>query len=248
MNFTGKTVVITGGAQGIGRAVVQGVVDCGGKAIILDWNAEVAQKTVEEIGSEQVSFYQVDLFDRAQTQSVLDKVVADCGQFDVLINNAGFGTDTKFEDVTMEEWDKLVELDFTAYFIVSQFTYRKMMAWGGGNIVNVASITGKTGGGFRATTGYAAVKSGVIGLTKGIAYEGAKHNIRCNAVCPGCVVTPMHRETIASGMANDLITKIPMGRFGEPEEIANMILFFASDRASYVTGEIGDVDGGYFRD
>lgn len=248
MNFTGKTVIVTGGANGIGRAIVDGVVRLGGRAVIMDISAEAAREAQRAHPEGRVLSYEVDLMDVERVRAVTQTVLQDLGRIDVLVNNAGIGTAAAFEELTQEEWDRILAINLTAAFAICHTVYPAMVKQGGGAIVNVASVTGKRGGGFRGTTAYAASKAGMIGLTKGIAQEGAKHLIRCNAVCPGVVETRMHQSTMEKGLYESICAKIPLGRFAKPEEVANMVLFFASDLASYITGEIGDVDGGFMMD
>lgn len=248
MNFTEKTVIVTGGANGIGRAIVDGVVRAGGRAVIMDISLEAAEQVRQAHPAGSVAAYRADLADVAGVRAVTAQILQDLGRVDVLVNNAGIGTAVAFEDLTQEEWDRILAVNLTAAFAICHTVYPHMVQNGGGVIVNVSSVTGKRGGGFRGTTAYAASKAGMIGLTKGIAQEGAKHGIRCNAVCPGVVETRMHQSTMEKGLYESICNKIPMGRFAKPEEVANMVLFFASDLASYITGEIGDVDGGFMMD
>lgn len=247
MNFEGKTVIVTGGAQGLGRAIVEGIANRGGRCLIVDVNEETGIALARQLSAAGAEFYKADLLDVNNTRAVIKQIIAECGRIDGLVNNAGIGTAASFETLTQEEWDRIIALNLTATFAACHTLYPYMIEWGGGSIVNISSVTGKKGGGFRGTTAYAASKAGVIGLTKGIAQEGAKHNIRCNAVCPGVIKTPMHNTT-SPELYNEICKKIPLGRFAEPVEVANMALFFLSDLASYITGEIGDADGGFTMD
>jgi 3-oxoacyl-[acyl-carrier protein] reductase len=245
--FKDKTIIVTGGAQGLGKAIVEGIVRQGGRCLVIDVNEEAAGAMKEELSGFPIDFYQANLLEPDETRAVMARIVAENGKIDGLVNNAGISTAASFESLTQEEWDRIIALNLTSAFVTCHCLYSHMIEWGGGSIVNISSVTGKKGGGFRGTTAYAASKAGVNGLTKGIAQEGAKHNIRCNAVCPGVIKTPMHNST-SKEVYEEICRKIPMGRFAEPAEVANMVLFFLSDQASYITGEIGDVDGGFTMD
>lgn len=246
-NFENKKVIVTGGAQGIGREVCQGIVDGGGQVIILDINTEVAQKTADELGN--TSVYKIDLGDSANIREVMAQVIKDHGKLDVLINSGGIIAKSTFENVTDEEWERTIRINLTGTFTTCSAIFPHFMENKGGRIVNISSVAGKIGGGLLGTAAYASSKAGVNGLTKAIAKEGGKYGISCNAVCPSFTKTPM-TQTLSQDeeKRNKVISMIPLGREAEPREIAQMILFFASDAASFVNGEIGDCDGGIVLD
>ena len=239
-DFTGKTVLVTGGAQGIGKEVVRGVVNGGGHAVILDLNEEKAKATAEELGN--CSVYKIDLGDKDNIRAVMAKVLGDFERVDVLINCGGVVSTVPFQEVTDAEWDRTLRINLTGTF--TTFIEKK-----GGRIVNVSSVAGKIGGGLLGTAAYATSKAGVNGLTKAIAKEGGKYGISCNAVCPSFTVTPMTKALSDDAEKSaKVIGMIPLGRAADPSEPAQMILFFASDAASFVNGEIGDCDGGIVLD
>jgi 3-oxoacyl-[acyl-carrier protein] reductase len=246
MNFTGKNVIVTGGASGIGRAIVEGVVAGGGRAIIVDINLEAAKKAQAEIGKD-ICVYQVDLGNPQEIRKVFAQIITDLGQVHVLINNAGIVSTKSFEELSQEEWDRVIAIDLTGVYAGISAVYPHMVAKGYGRIVNTASVAGKRGGGLLGTSAYASAKAGVIGLTKAVAREGARKGIACNAVCPGPTLSPMILSQSAEKQ-KILADSVPLGRGADPKEVANVVLFYASDLASFVTGEISDVDGGITMD
>lgn len=246
-DFSGKTVLITGGAQGIGKETVKGVVEGGGHAVILDINEEVGKATAAEVGN--CSFYRIDLGSSENIRAVMAQVLADFDRVDVLINVGGVISKAPFEEISDAEWERTLRINLTGTFTTCSAIYPYFKEKKGGRIVNVSSVAGKIGGGLLGTAAYASSKAGVNGLTKAIAKEGGKYGISCNAVCPSFTMTSMTR-TLAEDAEKSakVIGMIPLGRAAQPVEIAQMILFFASDAASFVNGEIGDCDGGIVLD
>ena len=247
LSFHGKKVIVTGGASGIGKAITEGVVACGGFAIIVDLNEEAAEKVRTELGKENTAFYKINLSDSKQIRTDFSRILEEHEKIDVLINNAGIVSTVPFEEISQEEWDRTVAINLTGVYTAMSVIYPAMKKAGYGRIVNTASVAGKIGGGLLGTSAYAATKSGVIGLTKAVAKEGAKFGVACNAVCPSLTMTPM-TANMEKEKFSRIVAGIPMGRPAQPEEIANVILFYASDLASFVTGEIADVDGGITMD
>lgn len=246
-DFNNKNVIVTGGAQGIGKEVCKGIVAGGGHAIIVDINMEVATQTVEELGN--ASCFKIDLGDNENIRACIAEVIAAKGKIDVLINSGGIIAKSAFENVSDEEWERTIRINLTGTFTTCSAIFPHFMENKGGRIVNISSVAGKIGGGLLGTAAYASSKAGVNGLTKAIAKEGGKYGISCNAVCPSFTKTPM-TQTLSDDVEkrNKVISMIPLGREAEPSEIAQMILFFASDAASFVNGEIGDCDGGIVLD
>nr|WP_276872071.1 SDR family NAD(P)-dependent oxidoreductase [Fournierella massiliensis] len=246
-DFSGKTVLVTGGAQGIGKETVKGVVEGGGHAVILDINEEVGKATAAEVGN--CSFYKIDLGSSENIRAVMAQVLADFDRVDVLINVGGVISKAPFEEISDAEWERTLRINLTGTFTTCSAIYPYFKEKKGGRIVNVSSVAGKIGGGLLGTAAYASSKAGVNGLTKAIAKEGGKYGISCNAVCPSFTMTSMTR-TLAEDAEKSakVIGMIPLGRAAQPVEIAQMILFFASDAASFVNGEIGDCDGGIVLD
>ena len=236
LDFTGKKVIVTGGANGIGKAIAEGVVKAGGFVIIADLNETAAEKVRAELGEENAAVYKVDLGNSSEIREVFSRILEEQGQIHVLVNNAGIVCTVPF-----------VAINLTGVYAALQVVYPAMKEAGYGRIVNTASVAGKIGGGLLGTSAYAATKSGVIGLSKAIAKEGAKYGIACNAVCPSLTKTSM-TANMGEEKYKRIVSGIPMGRPADPSEVANVILFYASDLASFVTGEVADVDGGITMD
>ena len=247
LDFTGKKVIVTGGANGIGKAIAEGVVKAGGFVIIADLNETAAEKVRAELGEENAAVYNVDLGKSSEIREVFSRILEEQGQIHVLVNNAGIVSTVPFEEISQEEWDRIVAINLTGVYAALQVVYPAMKEAGYGRIVNTASVAGKIGGGLLGTSAYAATKSGVIGLSKAIAKEGAKYGIACNAVCPSLTKTSM-TANMGEEKYKRIVSGIPMGRPADPSEVANVILFYASDLASFVTGEVADVDGGITMD
>lgn len=247
MNFAGKNIIVTGGASGIGKAITEGIVKGGGHGIIVDLNLAAAEKMRAELGETKVSCYKVNLEDNKEIREVFAEILKDFGQIHGLVNNAGIVSTVPFEEVSQGEWDKVISINLTGVYATISALYPSMKEKGYGRIVNIASVAAKRGGGLLGTSAYAASKAGVIGLTKAVAREGAPYGVACNGVCPSLTLTPMTANMSDEKRAMALAA-IPMGRGAEPQEIANVILFYISDLASFVTGEISDVDGGVTMD
>lgn len=241
VSFQGKVGIVTGSAQGIGKAIAKQFVEMGGKAVIVDINAEAAAKTCQELGN--AVYYTVDLSNGDEVVRVFEQIVAEQGRVDVLVNNAGIVNTSDFDKLTKAEWDKVLAVDLTAVFLASQVVFRHMAEMGGGRIVNVASIAGKVGGGYLGTAAYAAAKAGVISLTKSIAKAGSAKNVYCNSLCPAYTKTPL--VTILTGEKEQkVLDAMSLHRAADPSEVASAVLFLASDAASFVQGENLNCDGG----
>lgn len=241
LSFENKTGIITGAARGIGKAIAAQFVNMGGRAVIVDVNEEQAKETAQELGNAVA--YAVDLGDTDAVKTVFNQIIADMGKVDVLINNAGIVNTTEFGELTLEEWDKVLAVDLTAPFLTCQILFNHMKDNGGGRIVNIASVAGKVGGGYLGTAAYGAAKAGLISLTKSVAKAGSAYNVYCNSLCPSYTKTPM--VTILQGEKEArVLDQINLHRAASPDEMANSILFLASDAASFVQGENLNCDGG----
>lgn len=247
-DFKNKTIIVTGAAQGIGKETAKGIVEGGGDVVILDLNSEKGEATAKEFNG-HAKFYKIDLGDCKNCREVIQTVCAEHDKIDGLINVGGIISKAKFEDISDEEWERTIRINLTGTYSTCSEIYPYFMKNGGGRIVNVSSVAGKIGGGLLGTAAYASSKAGVNGLTKAIAKEGGKYGISCNAVCPSFTHTAMTKSLAEDEDKNNaVINMIPLRRAAEPTEIAQMILFFASDAASFVNGEIGDCDGGIVLD
>lgn len=241
VSFHGKTGIITGGAQGIGKAIAEQFVEMGGRAVIADINPTAGEEVCRRLGN--AVFYAVDLADAAQVVRVFEQIIADEKRVDVLINNAGIVNTDDFQDLALEQWNKILAVDLTAVFLACQVCFRHMAETGGGRIVNVASSAGKVGG-YLGTVAYAAAKAGVLSLTKSVAKAGSDKNIYCNSLCPAYTKTPLVATRLTGEKEAKVLAAMSLHRAATPEEVANGVLFLASDAASFVQGENLNCDGG----
>lgn len=249
MRMKDKVVLVTGGAAGIGKATALRFAEEGAKVIICDVNEAAGQQTVELLG-EGGAFYKVNVTSREETQKWVDNVVARYGRIDVLVNNAGVLRDGQLVKVkegqlvgqmSEADFDLVISVNLKGVFNCAQAVAPLMIKQGGGVILNASSVVGLDAN--FGQTNYVATKFGVIGMTKVWARELGRYNIRVNAVAPGFTATEMINampDKILDGMK----ARTPLGRLGEPREIANAYLFLASDEASFITGEVLRVDGG----
>ncbi len=247
MRLQGKVCLVTGGAAGIGRATAERFAEEGATVVICDLNEELGRATAAAIGGE---FYKVNVADRQAVQTWVDEVVAHHGRVDVLVNNAGVlrdGTLVKVKDGELvkqmpeADFDLVIAVNLKGVFNCTQAVVPHMIRQGGGVILNASSIVGLDGN--FGQTNYVATKAAVIGMTKVWARELGRSGIRVNAIAPGFTATEMVAampENVLAGMKG----RTPLGRLGEPRDIANAYLFLASDEASFITGEVLRVDGG----
>ncbi len=243
MDYSGKNYIVTGGAGGIGGAVVDGIVAGNGHAIIVDINETAARKYQEKYGKDKVSVANVNLADPAEIREKFGKLVEEFGQIHGLICVAGVISTAEFEDVTQAEWDRVIAINLTGVYASIQSVFTNMKEHNYGRIVVVSSVAAQVGGGLLGTSVYAASKGGVNSLIKAVAKEGGPFNVACCGVCPAYTKTAI-TANMDMDRHNRILSQIPLGRPADPQEIANLILFYASDLASFVTGEIGNADGG----
>jgi NAD(P)-dependent dehydrogenase (short-subunit alcohol dehydrogenase family) len=243
--LAGKVAMVTGAGRGIGREVALCFAREGATVVLADINAEMAQAVAEEIiasGGNALAVA-VDISDAAQVSSLVHRALESTGKIDILVNNAGIGHVRDFLSITLEEWNHVLNINLTGQFLCAQAVARVMADQGGGRIVNVASISGERGGTGRAA--YGAAKAGVILLTKVMAVELAEKGIAVNAISPGPTETDQVRECHDDATRAAYCGLLPMRRYAQPAEIAQAALFLASQEASFVTGHILNVDGGF---
>jgi NAD(P)-dependent dehydrogenase (short-subunit alcohol dehydrogenase family) len=246
----GKVALVTGGGNGIGRAAALAFAREGARVAVADYEAESARETVSLIntGGGQAVSLSGDVTIAAQVQTMLDGAIAAYGRLDCAFNNAGIaGHQVEASGQLTHEWseasfDRMIEVNLKGVWLCMKEEIPRMQSQGGGAIVNTASIAGLIG--LVTSSAYVAAKHGVIGLTKTAALEYADAKIRVNAVCPGFIKTQMTEETMRR-RGEAIIAQIPVRRMGEPGEIAEMVVWLCSDRASYVTGASYNVDGGW---
>jgi NAD(P)-dependent dehydrogenase (short-subunit alcohol dehydrogenase family) len=246
----GKSALITGGGGGIGRATALSFAREGAHVAVSDFDTETAAETVALINASggQAMSVNADVTDAAQVEAMIKTVVATYGRLDCAFNNAGIaGFQVDASGKKTHEWseaafDRMIAVNLKGVWLCMAAELPQMMAQGGGAIVNTGSIAGLVG--LRTSSAYVAAKHGVVGLTKTAALEYADAHIRVNAVCPGYIRTRMTEESMRR-RGEELMALVPFHRMGTPEEIAEMVTWLCSDRASYVTGSAYNVDGGY---
>jgi NAD(P)-dependent dehydrogenase (short-subunit alcohol dehydrogenase family) len=246
----GKTALVTGGGNGIGRAAALAMAREGARVAVADYEAEAARETIGLINAAggQAMSLSGDVTDPTHVVAMIDAAITAYGRLDCAFNNAGIAPHQV--DATGQltaEWsevafDRMIAVNLKSVWLCMKHQVPRMQAQGGGAIVNTASIAGLIG--LKRATAYVAAKHGVIGLTKTAALEYADDGIRVNAVCPGFITTRMTALT-REQRADEITARTPLGRFGEPHEIAEMVVWLCSDRASYVTGAAYAVDGGW---
>ena len=234
-----KRVVITGGASGIGAATAARFLEEGSKVAILDRDGPACARIRTELPAIAGTFL-ADVADYKQVQRAFGDMVVALGGLDVVINNAGISIRHKFLDITPEEWDKVLAVNLTGVFHVAQTAARYMMEHEGGVILNTASTNGIVG--YPCYADYNATKAGVIELTRSMALELAP-KVRVNAVAPGYVLTPMQRAEYSDEMLAAVNQKLPLGRHAQPEEVAALFAFLASDDSAYLNGHVYIIDG-----
>ncbi|MGK0722434.1 SDR family NAD(P)-dependent oxidoreductase [Leucobacter sp. W1478] len=244
----GKNAVVTGGGSGMGRAIAQRFAQEGARVAVLDLNLEAAEATAElirEAGGQALAVA-CDVSNSASVTAASERVITELPGVNVLVNNAGMLDGyAPLLDTSEELWDRIIGVDLKSMFLVSRAFLPTMIASGGGSVVNTASIAGLVAGG--GGIAYTSAKHGVIGFTKQLAADYGKQGIRANAVCPGAVETGMTKAILESGDAAvmDSIRSVPAGRHAQPEEVANLALFLASDESSFVYGASYVIDGGW---
>jgi NAD(P)-dependent dehydrogenase (short-subunit alcohol dehydrogenase family) len=245
MRLQGRVAAITGGALGIGRATARLFAEEGATVALGDVQLEAAQKVAQEIerGGGKAIAIGLDVGDAAQVQAFVDRVAGEFGRLDVMFANAGIAHSAPFLEHPEAQWHRVLRVNLTGVFLCGQAAARQMVRQGGGGrIITTASINAFRG--VENLVGYNAAKAGVIELTRTMAVELAQHRITVNAIAPAQIDTRLTR-TLPEEARRRRVERIPMGRFGEPEEVARVALFLASDDASYVTGHTLAVDGGY---
>jgi 3-oxoacyl-[acyl-carrier protein] reductase len=242
LDLKGKVALITGSTRGIGKSIASTLAAHGSDVVITGRNKATAQLVAENIKNEfNVNAYGVELdFSKDITES-WKEIQSLAGNIDILVNNAGLTRDTLFIRMKQEDWDEVINANLTGTFKITQLVVKGMMKKRYGRIINISSIIGFIGN--PGQVNYATTKAGLIGFTKSLAKELASRNITVNAVAPGFIETDMTQELPAE-IKEKYLEQIPLSRFGKPEDVANAVLFLASDLSSYITGETIHVNGG----
>ncbi|MFT3670580.1 SDR family NAD(P)-dependent oxidoreductase [Aestuariivirga sp.] len=242
-SISGRTALVTGGAKGIGRTCAEALAAAGAKVVIADMDEAAGQATAKELGG---SFVKLNVTRKSEVDAVAAEITRQHGALDILVNNAGIVQNGPSEDVAMEDWQRVIDVNLNGVFYCAQAFGKEMVKAGKGSIVSISSICGSVTVYPQPQAAYNASKAAVNLLTKSLAVEWAKRGVRVNAVAPGYTATEL---TLAGRSKPEWfetwMRMTPMGRLGEPKEIANAVLFLASDAASYITGTVLMVDGGY---
>ena len=244
-DLQGRVAVVTGGNGGIGRGIALGLAEAGASIAILARNAEKNRAVVDEVKRHNVPVVAIplDVTKRATLRPGMDEVEAKLGPIDILVNNAGIAVQQGTLKLAAEAWDRVIETNLNSVFLLSQIAAQSMTKRKRGKIINIASEYSRFGSG--AVPSYSAAKGGLVQLTKSMAIELARFNIQVNAMVPGWIWTDMTIGVKGTPFYDEIITRTPAGRFGEPEEMAGTAVFLASDASNFVTGEVVYVDGGF---
>jgi 3-oxoacyl-[acyl-carrier protein] reductase len=243
MRLAGKVSIITGAGQGIGRATALKFAAEGAKVAVCDINLESVNETMQAVEADggDAAAFRVDVTDKESITRMVDGVMAKWGRIDTLVNNAGIVEDAQFKKMTDEQFERVIDVNLKGVYNCTKAVVDIMLEQNSGVILNASSIVGLYGN--FGQTNYAATKFGVIGMMKTWARELGRKGIRANAICPGFIETPI-LATIPDKVIKMMEEKVPMGRLGKPEEIANAYAWLASDEASYINGAVIEVSGG----
>ena len=245
----GKTAIITGSGRGIGRAIALAMAAQGANIVVNDVNMESADEVVAEIEAmgRQAIAVKADVTAEEQVLAMVEACINRFGKLDILVNNAGIIQTVPVTEIDGKDWDRVMEVNLKGVFLCCKAALAPMKAQHGGKIINIASVAGKRGGGLLGNSCYSASKGGVIAFTKSLARESGPFGINVNAITPAFTDTEMTRS-IAPDKKEFIIKMLPLGRVGQPSDIAGAVCFLASSMSDYMTGEIMDVDGGLMCD
>jgi len=243
MDLKGKVSIVTGAARGIGKAIAETLAGAGSDVAIFDVLEDDLKDAEKELAATgvRVKALKVDVTNFEEVEAAINAVVEELGRVDVLVNNAGITRDNLLLAMSDQEWDTVIAVNLKGTFNTIRVVGRQMLRQRSGSIINIASVSGIAGNAGQAN--YSASKAGVIGLTKTAARELAKRNIRVNAVAPGFIETHM-TQVLPDAIKEMARTHTPLGRFGQPTDVAGAVLYFADDASSFVTGQVLNVDGG----
>jgi 3-oxoacyl-[acyl-carrier protein] reductase len=245
IDLSGKTAIVTGGGQGLGAEICH-MLDMAGSNVIVNYfmdregkNQKLAEGVLAELGNKGLTI-EADVRDPEQIGSMFNKTISQFGKVDIVVNNAGILRDKTIKKMSAEEWQQVIDTNLTGVFNVCRCAAEQIAD--NGKIINLSSISGILG--FFGQSNYSASKAGVIGLTKALSKEMAKRNITVNAVAPGVILTEMGKS-IPQEVRDEMMKNIPLRKFGDPEDIANAVVFLCSELSKYITGQVIHVNGGW---
>lgn len=245
MELTNKTAIVTGAGSGLGKQIVLTFAKEGADVVLIDVNLEGAEAVAQEIrglGRKAVAI-KTDITNEADVKKMARTTVDAWGKIDILVNSAGISRSANIQDISLAQWNKMVSINLTGTFLCCREVIEQMIGQGYGKIINISSISGVTGR--SVGVDYSATKSGVIGITRTLALQVADKGINVNAIAPGPIITPIHDTWLKEDL-DKLLATVPFKRAGKPQDVAELALFLASDKAGWITGEVVSVNGGIF--
>jgi NAD(P)-dependent dehydrogenase (short-subunit alcohol dehydrogenase family) len=248
-DLDGKNALVTGGGRGLGKAMASALAEAGANIAIIDVNRENAEQSADEITEigVETTAVEADVTDEAEMEAMVEKVIDRLGSIDVLLNNAGVTSNAPAAEMSVEDWQRTINVNLTGVFLCAKHVGRHMIEQGSGSIINISSMSGFVANYPQPQIGYNASKAGVIMVTRSLASEWAEHGIRVNSIAPGYMRTDLVDEVLEEDpeMEEIWLEYTPLGRLGQPEELGGIVVFLASEASSYMTGEVVAYDGGY---
>ena len=243
VNLTGQTAIVTGASRGIGKAIALELGKAGAQVACVARNQEKLQATVDQIQESggTAAVYRCDVTESSAVTQVIEDVIENWGQLDILVNNAGITRDTLIPRMSDEDWDSVLTANLRSVFLFTRTVSMPMMRRRSGRIINISSVSGIMGNPGQAN--YSASKAGIIGMTQTVARELASRKVTVNAICPGFIATEM-TDALGPAVQDEVKKRVPARRLGQAEEIADAVLYLASQSAAYITGQVLTVDGG----
>ncbi len=244
VSLKGKRALVTGGGRGIGKDIVKTLLQAEAEVVYISNSLSPEHSQMQQLALQnqvRVDGYEANVADEAKVEEILNKVALEYGHIDILVNNAGITRDGLLFSMKSEQWKEVIDVNLNSVFYLTKLLSRQMALKKAGCIINMSSIVGLIGN--AGQVNYAASKAALIGFTKSVAREIASRGVRVNAIAPGFIETPM-TEKLSDKQREKVLAQIPLGRFGQPEEISRIVLFLASDLATYMTGQVIPVDGG----
>jgi 3-oxoacyl-[acyl-carrier protein] reductase len=244
MKLKNKVAIVTGAGRGIGKETALSLAKEGAKVVVSDITDDINSvvKQIEKIGSQALAV-KADVSNHKQTEELAKKTIKKFGRIDILVNNAGIFPFKSLVDMKEEDWDKVLDVNLKGVFNCTKAVILTMIKQKYGKIINIASIAGVKEG-YAGLSHYCASKAGIVGFTKAVSLELAQHGINVNSIAPGAIDTPAVREVMDEENMKKFAATVPLRRYGQPMDIANLVVFLASDESSYITGECITVDGG----